>query len=240
MARPVSKSAMLELTKGWRWRELRAALADGAPAHARDRRNRSWLHLCSAVDARRGDRKARDGVKTAQLLIDAGLDIHDAAFTEENFQATPLWYAVAFGHNLPLAKHLLARGARPDHCLWAAAFNDDAPMLRLLVKHGAPVDAVAEGATPLFFAAQWSRFRAVRELLALRACPDWRDAKGRTALHCLLRKGASPAALRMLITGGARLDIPDRDGRTAAQILGRKRDPAYRRLAASGSRSRGG
>jgi hypothetical protein len=36
----------------------------------------------------------------------------------------------------------------------------------------------------------------------------------------------------MLIEHGARLDIRDRDGKTAAEILKRKRDPAYRRLAA--------
>jgi uncharacterized protein len=228
--RNTSKTAMLDVVKGWRWRELREALRDDAPLDHRDPRGRGWLHLCCGVDARRAGRVARDSIKTAQLLIDAGLDLHAAAFTEENFAATPLWYAISFGHNLPLAKHLLALGASPNHCLWAAAFNDDAAALRLLAQHGAPIDAVAEGATPLFFAVQWSRFTAVRTLLELGADPDWRDAKGRTALHCLLRKGAAPEQLRLLMKHGARVDLSDGDGRTAAAILRRKRDPAYRKL----------
>ena len=231
-ARSISKTAMLELVRGWKWRELRDAVAAGAPLAYRDDRNRSWLHVCCAVDARKHGLDERDGLKTARLLVDAGLDALDAAFTQENFEASPLWYSIAFGKNLRLAKYLLGLGANPNHCMWAAAYNDDAAAIRLLAKHGAELDAVAEGATPLFFALQYSRFASARALLELGVDPNRRNAKGRTALHCLLRKGSAPEHLRMLIEHGARLDIPDRDGKTAAEILKRKRDPAYRWLAA--------
>jgi hypothetical protein len=40
-------------------------------------------------------------------------------------KATPLWHAIAFGRNLPLAKFLLSRGSDPHHCLFAAAYNGD-------------------------------------------------------------------------------------------------------------------
>ncbi len=41
------------------------------------------------------------------MLLDAGLGINQEAFSEKDFKATPLWYAVAFGQNLKLAEFLL-------------------------------------------------------------------------------------------------------------------------------------
>jgi len=47
----------------------------------------------------------------------------------------------------------------------------------------------------------------------------------------MLKKDSPPERMAALIGLGARMDIPDADGKTVAQILSRKKDPAYRALA---------
>jgi hypothetical protein len=234
MARAISKAAMLALVKGLRAAEVRAAVAAKSTLlAARDKRGRNWLHLACGVNVAQRKLAQRDSVRTADALLAAGLELESVAFREaDGFEATPLWYSVAWGRNLTLAKHLIALGANPRHCLWAAAFNDDPEMVRLLVRSGAPIDGTAENATPLLFAVQWSRFKSAAELLELGANANYRDPKGVTALHCLLKKGADPKHVRMLIEHGASVDARNAAGKSAAEIIARKRDPAYRRLAA--------
>jgi len=234
MASAVSKTALLPLVKGLRAADVRAAVAaNPALLEGRDKRGRNWLHIACGVNVAQRKLASRDSVRTADVLLDAGLALESVAFREEDgFEATPLWYSVAWGRNLVLARHLVALGANPRHCLWAAAFNDDPAMVRLLVRHGAPIDGTAEDATPLLFALQWSRFASAAELLRLGASPDYRNRKGVTPMHCLLKKGADPKHVRMLIEHGASLDTRNSAGQTAAEIIARKRDPAYRRLAA--------
>ena len=233
MTRPIGKTALLELVKGLRSRAVRAALAaNPALLAVRDERGRNWLHIACGQNVVKRGLAARDAVRTADVLLDAGLELDSVAFREPNFEATPLWYAIAWGRNAVLAKHLLELGANPRYCLWAAAYNDDPVAVRLLVEHGAPVDATAEDSSPLLFALQWSRFASAAELLKLGADPNFRSPKGVTPLHCLLKKGSDPKQVRLLIEHGARLDDANAAGKTAAQIIARKRDPAYRRLAA--------
>ena len=57
------------------------------------------------------------------------------------------------------------------------------------------------------------------------------DAKGMTALHYMLKKGAEPKHFAPLIAAGAKGDIQNPEGRTARDILRRKRDPEFRRMA---------
>jgi len=232
----LSKTAMLSLVKELRWKETQEGLAQKPDRlRARDKRGRSWLHLACAVDVSKRRSASRDSIQVAKVLLALGLDINDAAFTEENFKATPLWYAIAFGKNIPLAKFLLSRGADPNYCMFAAAYNDDAAAIRLLVGHGAPIDPVAEGDTPLLSAVQWSRFKAAEELLKQGANPDYRNAAGMTALHCMLKKGVDKRHFRMFLGYGPRTDIPNKAGATAAQIMLKKRDPAFGRMATATS-----
>jgi hypothetical protein len=228
----ISKTAMLSLVKELRWKEARDGFAEKPDLlRVRDKRGRTWLHVACAVDANKRRAASRDGIRMAELLLDLGLDINDAAFTEENFKATPLWYTIAFGKNIHLAKFLLSRGSDPNYCMFAAAYNNDAPAIRLLAEHGAEIDSISEGCTPLLAAIQWSRFKAAEELLKLGANPDYQDSKGTTALHCMLKKGSDKKYLRMILSYGARTDIPNEAGATAATIMMRKRDPDFRRMA---------
>lgn len=198
----------------------------------RDERGRNLLHVCCGVNAGGRGIPERRTVRTADVLLAAGLDLNAEAFREGSWRATPLWYAVARGRNRTLAKHLLARGADPNHCLWAAGFNDDVAAIRMLIAHGADVDPVAEDETPFLAAVKTSHFASARVLLEHGADPDFRDSRGMTALHYMLKKGSAPEHLALLARHGARGDIPNAEGKTAAMLLARKRDPNLRRVAA--------
>ena len=227
----VSKTSLNEAVRAFRWRELGEALAARPDLLAcADEKGRNWLHHCCRSPL--GERDPADSIKTADLLIGLGLGLDAPAFREGEWQATPLWFAIAWGRNLPLAEHLLKRGANPNFCLFAATWNNDRAAIRLLLDHGADIaDGAARGDSPLLGAVAWSRFGPAEELLEAGADPDFRNAKGDTALHMMLRKGSAPEHFAMFARHGARGDIPDAEGRTAAEMLRRKRDPAYRAVA---------
>jgi hypothetical protein len=196
----------------------------------RDERGRGWLHLCCGRNVEGDAGRAEAAVRTADALIARGLDIEDAAFTEGAWRATPLWFSIAWGRNRKLAEHLLKLGAKPAYSLHAAAFNSDFEAMRLLAAHGHPVDETGEGDTPFLFMIKWSRFAAAEALLDLGADVNAKDEKGQTALHLMLKKGADKAHFEMLIRRGARGDMPGPDGRTAIDLMRRKKDQAFRRM----------
>jgi ankyrin repeat protein len=222
---------MLPLVKDLKWKEIAQGLAENpALLGFRDERGRNWLHLACGVKVKERGLRPSDSIKTAEVLLNAGLDINQEAFQEPDFKATPLWYAIAHGQNLKLAEFLLARGSVPHYCMWAAAYNDDAPGIRLLVANGAEINASAEDATPFLFAIQWSRFAAAEQLLRLGADVNVQNSKKMTALHYLLKKGCDKKYVRMLIQYGARGDLRNASGATAAEIMSRKRDPDFRKM----------
>ena len=229
----VSKTRMTELVKAHAFAEIDAGLTESpALLEVRDERGRTWLHLCCGVDVRQAGRSAEASVRAADVLLKHGLDKDAVAFTEGDWKATPVWYAVGWGHNLTLAEHLLKLGADANYSLFAASYNHDLEAIRLLIRHGAVVDESHEGATPFLGAVGWSFFDAAEELLKHGADPDALDAKGRTALHMMLKKGSDAVHVAMVLAHGARTDIPGPDGATAAEIMGRKRDPGFKAMAA--------
>lgn len=132
------------------------------------------------------------------------------------------------------------RGRNWRHpCCASPLEGDPADSIRtadLLLDCGFGLDepASSEGkwkATPLWHAIAWSRFGSAEELLEAGADPDHRNPKGETPLHLMLRKGSAIERLRLFARHGARGDIPDARGRTVAEIMRRKRDPAFRALA---------
>jgi ankyrin repeat protein len=226
-----SKAAMLERVKGFRWRDVRAGLESDPDLLAfRDPKGRNWLHVACGVNPMKRELKPADSVKTARVLLDAGLDINREAFREHQWKATPLWYAIARGENLTLARALLKAGANPNYCLWAAAFRDDVDAIRLLARSGAVIDDPASPKTPFLEAVRWSRFCAAEALLKLGANVDFQDEKGMTALHYMLKKGSGRKHIRMVIRYGARGDLKNAAGITAAELLLRKRDAEYKAL----------
>jgi ankyrin repeat protein len=227
----ISRTWLVERVRAHDWAEVERGIT-AAPSllHWRDERGRGLLHLC-CIAPPKSAADVEASIKTADVLIAAGLDISEAAFTEDQWRATPLWCAVGRGRNLALAEHLLKLGCDREHCLWAAQFARDADAIRLLVRYGAKIDASHEEGTPFIAAIKWSHFEEAEVFLELGANPDVKDGDGMTALHLMLKKGSDPEAIAMVIRHGACGDIPDRDGKTAHAILSRKRDPALRALA---------
>lgn len=216
----------------FKWKNVKAAIGESTGLLAfRDEKGRNWLHLCCSVNIKKRGVAAADSIRTAAALLDAGLDINEGAFSAGEFRATPLWYVIAFGENLALAEYLLKHGSDPNHCLWAAANRDNAAVIRLLIKHGA-ADPTSEDSSPFLASIQWNRFAAAEEFLKLGAAVDFQDEKKMTALHYLLKKGSDKKHIRMLIKYGARGDLKNERGDTAAEIMMRKRDPEFRALAA--------
>ncbi len=229
----MSKTKMLGLVKEFRAKEVAAGLRENpALLKFRDERGRNWLHLCASVDVlKKRGLDPKDSVKLAKALLGLGIAIDAPAFTEGNWHATPLWYAVARGRNLPLVKFLLKSGSTGAHCLWAASFREDRDTLKVLIDAGAPLEAIAEGETPLLGAVKYSKFKAAAWLLDAGCDPDFRDAKGMTALHYMLKKNSDKRHYQMFASHRARGDIPDSKGNTAASLLRRKRDPDFHRVA---------
>ena len=229
----VSKTRMLEWVKDFEWQEVERGLDESPELIGfRDDKGRNWLHLCCGVNAVRTKQRPGDSIKTADVLLKIGLGLNEPAFTEGGFfEATPIWYAVSRGRNLTLAKHLLKRGANPNNCLWAAGFHDDVEAIRVLVRGGAEVDQRGPE-TPFLGAIKWSHFAAAEELLKHGADVNWQDAQKMTALHYMLKKGTDKKHIQMLIAHGARGDLKNKDGVTAAQIMMKKKDPDYRKMAA--------
>src|SRR5512143_1462346 len=104
MARAVSKTALITLVKSLRAAEVRAAVAANPTLlEVRDKRGRNWLHIACGVNVAQRKLQPRHSVRTADALLDAGLALESVAFREDDgFEATPLWYSVAWGRNLEL------------------------------------------------------------------------------------------------------------------------------------------
>jgi len=223
----MSKTAIIEAVKALDVDAVRTLL-DGKPGllTATDRRGFNLLHLtCSVPCADLGIAESVSA-RMAKLLLDRGLDV-ESTLPDSQDRCTALFFAVARGRNVTLAKLLIRRGAKPANApgggLFAAAWWDDVESLDLLIRHGAPVDVVV-GVTPFLAAWTWRKFKAAKFLATRGADPDVQDQKGRTALHYGVEKEFDPALLAWLVKRGASPDIPDREGVTARQRASRKRD----------------
>ncbi len=190
-----------------------------------DDRRRNPLHfLCSLPAAPKTRERS---IRLARHLLGAGIDIDAPAFVEGAFRATPLWYSISRGRNLPLARFLLEQGSTPEYCLWAAGFADDVEAIDLLVRHGARVDPVTEDETPFLGAIKWSRFAAAERLLHHGANVNFQSSKGVTALHLVLKKDSAPRHVAMLLRHGADPTIRSKDGKTPIDLVSRRRDKTY-------------
>ena len=209
-----------------------AAALEESPALTtwRDERGRNWLHLCCMAKPS-GREGGAESVATADVLLGLGFDIDEAAFTEDDWRATPLWHAVGRGQNLVLAAHLLRSARTRTTASSPPAHNNDLDAIDLLVSHGAEVDERGEGETPFLGAVAWSHFAPAQRLLEHGADVNATTDKGETALHLMLKKSSDKAHFEMLLRFEPRGDIPDASGATAAEIMRRKRDAGFRAMA---------
>jgi uncharacterized protein len=177
-----SRKALFDAARIWDADGIKRLLA-AAPelASARDPKGIMAIHIaCRQKPASAGLRE-QNGIATIGALLDAGTPL-EAAVILDDFQATPVWYAVAHGRNLPLVRFLLKRGADASNCLWAAVWNDDAPTMRAILQTKPHLNELGEGETALFYAARLRRLKALDLLIDAGADPWVVDAKRRTAI----------------------------------------------------------
>jgi ankyrin repeat protein len=185
--RPPSKTAMFDAAKAWDPAEVRA-LVKASPqlAHVTDPRGRTALHLACAVKPGVLMLGEPHGIETVATLLEAGAGLEVAVpmeEDEEDFRATPLWYAVARGENLPLVKFLLKRGSNASYSLWAAVWRDDEELCGHLLKYAPKLNLRAHGETPIFYAARLRRLKTLGLLIAAGADPTIPDRQGRDAIE---------------------------------------------------------
>lgn len=198
----MSKTALFAAAKDWDARAVRRSLAE-APGlvAARDARGRTALHVCAGTPLSAHASPASASIATARELLKAGAGVnavHEIPDGREVFPATPLWYALARGHNRALARLLLKAGTNPDRCLWTVIWSNEPDLVRVLLRAGSRPNVRFGGETPLIYAARLGREQAVRLLVAAGADVGGRDAKDRTAADHARRKRLSPAVLAVL------------------------------------------
>lgn len=184
--RHLSKTAVFAAAKVWDAAALEDLLATSRElVQATDPEGRTALHVTCAVKPGGRTLGEPNGIKTTSVLLQAGAGLEVAVpmgEDEEDFRATPLWYAVARGENLPLVQFLLGHGADASYSLWAAVWRDDDMLCRELLKCAPRLDLRAHGETPIFYAARLKRLRILGLLIDAGANPSIADRQGRDAV----------------------------------------------------------
>lgn len=182
-----SKTALFAAVKAWDAPSV-AAMLKVAPAlvSARDPAGRQALHLACATRPATAGLREPNGIATVTALLRAGAGLEDEVPMDEDegdFRATPVWYAVARGENLPLVRFLLKHGADASYSLWAAVWRDDSTMMHELLKAKPRLNLRAHGETPLFYAARLQRLKTLDLLITAGADPTIVDDRGRDAVE---------------------------------------------------------
>jgi len=133
----------------------------------------------------------------------------------EEFQATPLWYAVAWGKNYDLARLLLEGGARPDdNAVSSAIWDQDLRIAELLRTHGANIDHQSRGETPLLRTVKARRLKLLKWLIDNGADINFQDPHGFSALHYAAKGTHTLVQVEELLSYGAQPGLKANDGNT--------------------------
>ena len=109
----------------------------------------------------------------------------------------------------------------PNHCLFALVYADDLVAAKLLRRHGAVLNEVGHGETPLIYAIRHSRAKFAEWLLREGADASFKDSRGFTALHHAVRRRLPESTIRLLIGSGAPVNAVSADGTSVAQLATR-------------------
>jgi uncharacterized protein len=203
------KTAFWDAVKNHRAEDVAAALkARPDLASLIDSSGRTPLHFCAQQKASTPAR-ARASIATARALVRAGADVHAIRAKRDDgeiFPATVLWHALALGRNIPLARHFLKLKVDPNHCMFALVWADDVAAAKLLRRHGARLDELGHGETPLIWAVRLRRVQFAQWLLREGADASIADPRGFTALHHAVRRRLPDSTLQLLVRSGARAD----------------------------------
>eukprot|EP01116_Phalansterium_solitarium_P002842 TRINITY_DN1314_c0_g1_i1.p2 TRINITY_DN1314_c0_g1~~TRINITY_DN1314_c0_g1_i1.p2 ORF type:complete len:724 (+),score=332.26 TRINITY_DN1314_c0_g1_i1:296-2467(+) len=154
-----------------------------------------------------------------ELLLSHGADAN-----RPTGHGTTLLHEAVAARRTDCAAVLLRHGAAPT-ALHQAAASGSVALCRLLLEHGADLNQLSAAAdTPLHVACDAGCWPVAELLLspgwAVPLDPAVRDAKGRTALHRAVSRGAPAALLDALWRLGAdeSIDCQDADGNTALHV----------------------
>ena len=213
------KRTFIQNVRNWQSGAVDAALAnDPSLANYSDKIGKTPLHHCAEINARKFRLSVDDSLKTAQVLLRAGAAVNCIRIIVddgEEFQATPLWYAVAWGKNYDLARLLLESGAQPDdHAVGSAIWDQDLRIAELLRTMGAKIDHVFRGETPLLRNVKARRLKLLKWLIDHGAEINFQDPDGYSALHYAARGSHTLAQVEELLAYGARPQLKAKDGNT--------------------------
>ncbi|QNK68656.1 ankyrin repeat domain-containing protein [Variovorax sp. PAMC26660] len=185
--RAPSKTSLFAAAKIWDVASVAAALSQSPElVTATDPQGRTALHqACTIKPGSSPPLMEPNGLKTVAALLKAGADLEGEVPMDEDegdFRATPLWYAVARGENMPLVAALLKRGANASYSLWAAVWRDDEKMCGALLNARPQLNLRAHGETPIFYAARLQRLKTLSQLIDAGADPSIADFSDRDAL----------------------------------------------------------
>jgi uncharacterized protein len=215
--RTPSKTALFNAARLWDAPAVEALLA-ASPSLvlATDSRGRTALHLACGVKPGSPAIGEANGLATVAALLRTGADLEAEGpkeEDEEDFLATPLWFAVARGENLPLIQFLLRHGADPSYSLWAAVWRDDEVVCRELLEGKARLDLRAHGETPIFYAARLKRLKTLDLLIEAGANPAIRDKQGRDAIDIARARRLPKGLIERLEVSARRIQATKSRGR---------------------------
>jgi ankyrin repeat protein len=184
------------------------------------------LHYLCGLNVSGYPAKVARTVDILELLLARGIDInsvHEIPDEGSIFPATPLWYAYARGRNESLVRSLLERGADPQNCMFAIAWNDDVEAAEVFKSYGATTDVAFGDSTPFFAAYLWRRFAVAEWFLWNGANVDHQDAKGNTALFHAVKRRYDTERVRLLLKFGANPQFKNKEGTSARDLAEQSR-----------------
>ncbi|MCM3872010.1 MAG: ankyrin repeat domain-containing protein [Pyrinomonadaceae bacterium] len=213
----MNKKAFIKSVREWEADAVASALAkEPALANYVDQIGKTPLHHCAGINPREANLSVKKSIETARALIAAGSDINAVRIIiddGEEFQATSLWYAIAWGKNLDLARFLLEKGASPDHnSVRSAIWDQDLRMAELLVSFGANIDPVIHNETPLLQLVKSKRLQHLKWLIDHGANINFQDQTGYSALHYAVTKNYNRAQIQELLRSGAKPTQKSKNG----------------------------
>jgi hypothetical protein len=109
---------------------------------------------------------------------------------------------------------------------FAAAYNKDTDVIKLLVKTGAKINAKAlYDATPLHFASSFNTDEdIIKILIKLGANVNAKDLEGRTALHWMVKFAQNVKVIDALLNSKVDINLKDVYGKTALNIIKNNRE----------------
>ena len=176
---------------------------------------KNGLHFLCGIPLAGDVKKQKLSLEILKSLLKRGMNMNSIHEIEEPdcfFPATPLWYAYAKGRNEKIYSFLLDRGADPENCMFAIAWNDDVKAAALFRKHGARIEKTDGRETPFLAAFMWKRFKVAEWFLRHGANPNVQDPKGNPALFYAVKRKYDMDKIALLLKSGADIHLQNNEG----------------------------